>query len=97
MARTAPSLTILQDFGDVSALDSQVRLSLEAWSKQHPRALASIHALSQSKIVNMSMTALSLAIPGLKVQCYTKRREFDALCGKLGLPIHVRMPTIPGI
>lgn len=96
MARSSPSFTLLHDFWEVSSLDSQVRVSLGSWSRRHPRALASVHALSRSKAVTMGMSVLALADPGLKFHSYAKRPEFELLCGKLGLPLNFLMPTLTG-
>ena len=95
MVRMSPSFTVLHDFWDASVLDSQVRVSFVEWSNQHPRALASVHALAQSKIVTMSLSTWGMAVPGLKI--YSRRPEFDILCKKFGLPINISLPAVTGI
>lgn len=92
MVRGTRSFTVLHDCWDASALDANVRSNLVEWSNRHPRALASVHAVAQSKVVMMSMKVWALTTPGLKI--YSARPEFDVLCKKLGLPVNVHMPAL---
>jgi hypothetical protein len=80
---------VIYDFWEAHGLDSQFRVSFLGWSKRHPGALASVDALSRSKVVNTTLSVLALALPGLKFNIHPKRADFDLVCRKLGLPTNV--------
>jgi hypothetical protein len=82
---------VIYDFWEAHGVDAQFRVSFLEWSKRHPGALASVDALSRSKVVNTTLSVLALALPGLKFNIHPKRADFDVVCRKLGLPMNVSM------
>lgn len=91
-------ITPCEDCWDATGYESGYRIACMAWTKAHPGAFSSgIHFLTRSKLLNMAVSVVSLALPGM-VTGYSKRQDYDLVLRKLGLPVSITMPEFkPGI
>jgi len=89
--RSKVRITALYDLWDTNGYESGVRVELTKWGQKHRADVEMIHFLSRSKLANMAVSVVALAMPGL-VTGYGKRAEFDVLARKLGFPLNPPMP-----
>jgi len=91
LVRAKQRITMLHDAWETTGYESGFRVDLTKWTQKNPSAIGAVHMVTRSKLVNMAVSVVSLALPGL-VTGYSKRSDFDLLAKKLGLPLN---PPIP--
>lgn len=94
LVRTKLRITMLYDLWDVTSYDSAIRLELTKWGQAHKEDEDMVHFLTRSKLTNMAVSVVSLAVPGM-VLSHQKRADFDIVAKKLGLPFNPPMPPVP--
>jgi hypothetical protein len=94
IARTQSRILLFQDFWEATGYDSAWRVECTKWGKDNAAKVAETHILSRSKILNMGVSVVALALPGVVIKSYGKRADFDILAKKAGLPLN---PSIPAL
>jgi hypothetical protein len=84
--------TSFQDAWLVTGYESGMRVNMVEWAKKNPTATKELHILSQSKIMNMAVAVMNLALGGV-VKGYSKRQDFDVMAKRMGLPLNPPMPA----
>jgi hypothetical protein len=92
IVRSKVQLTMLYDMWETIGYDSALRLELTKWGQAHKGEEEMVHILSRSKLVNMGVSVVALAVPE-RVKGYSKRTEFDVLAKNFGLPLNPPMPA----
>jgi len=89
-------ITPFEDCWDATGYESGYRVLCTGWTKANPGVSGGVHFLTRSKLLNMAVSVVSLALPGM-VTGYSKRQDFDLMLKKSGLPVTVAMPDFkPG-
>lgn len=91
LVRAKQRITPFEDCWDATGYESGYRIACTAWTKAHPSVTTGIHFLTRSKLLNMAVSVVSLALPGT-VTGYTKRQDYDIVLKKFGLPVTISMP-----
>jgi hypothetical protein len=93
--RQKQQITHFHDTWGATGYEGAVRVKLTDFAKKHAASFVSVNFLSSSKIVNMAVSVVSLALPTMNIKGYGNRAEFDALCKKCGLLTNPPVPA-PG-
>ncbi len=88
------NINMFHDAWDMTEHESAFRTEITDWCKKNPSVFTGFHILHRSKVVGTMIGVLSLAVPGLKINQYAKRADFDVLARKAGLPLNPAMPPL---
>lgn len=94
--RLKQRITMLHDLWEVDGYDSELRVKCTDYGKKYPDTFAAGHFLTKSKITNMALAVVTLALPNLNIQGHGKRAEFDLMAKKFGLPLNPPVPLPRG-
>lgn len=70
-------LAIFDDFEELVSYDSDARIAITDWAKEHLPALSTMAILTRSKLVSMGTAVANLALGG-RLRAYTNRARFEA-------------------
>lgn len=82
---------VFNDGWAATGYETGMRVAMVTWTQKNPNATKELHFLTQSKLMNMGIAVMNLALGGM-MKAYSKRQDFDVLCKRAGLPLNPQMP-----
>ena len=85
IVRECGKIALFDDLEELEGYDSELRIGLTRWSREHRSVIVAFHILTKSRLVAMGVTVANLALGG-SIRPHMQRKTFDvALSDEIGL------------